>query len=82
MALITFFPKFHIITVGYHVYSILLAELISQICVSIMLLLPIVNVHQIMRMYGEVDTLLSSFLPFALDEGTTPLWKLPSLPTG
>ena len=47
-----------------------------------MLLLLIVNVHHIMRMYGEVLVLLNSFLPLALDEGTTPLWKLPSLPTG
>jgi len=82
MALTIFFPKFHIITVGYHVYCILLAELISQICVSVMLLLLIVNVHHIMRMYGEVEVPLNSFLPLALDKGTTPLWKLLSLPTG
>jgi len=71
-----------IVGVGYHVYGILLAELISQICVSVMLLLVIIRLHHIMRMYGAVEVPLNSFLFLALNEGNTLLWKLSSQTTG
>ena len=76
--------------VGYHVYSILLAELILQICVSVMLLLLIIKVKLSMyhtrRMYEAVKVQLNSFLLSALDKGNVhchgPMWKQLSLPTG